>query len=149
MHLESLHTILSLVVIYDLDIVQFDIMSTYLHGTLKEELYVKQPDSHKAPGEGDYVWRFKKGLYSLVQVGRTRTKELNSHMMSIGLTTSLKDPAIYVKGNWNQHDFIARGFWVDDFRGIGSGKGLQELARVDEKYGITDTEKSSGLWGCS
>jgi Reverse transcriptase (RNA-dependent DNA polymerase) len=138
MRLESLRTLLSLAAIRDLDIVQFDITSAYLHGTLKEELYVEQPDGYKLPGGVDRVWRLKKGLYGLVQAGRTWNEELNSHMVSVGLTASPKDPAIYVKGNWNRPDFIAGGFWVDDFVGIGSGEGLRELADgIDRKYGIT------------
>ena len=47
MRLESLRTLLSLAAIRDLDIVQFDITSAYLHGTLKEELFLEQPDGYK------------------------------------------------------------------------------------------------------
>ena len=101
MRLESLHTLLSLVVICDLDIVQFNITSAYLHGTLKEELYIKQPNGYKVPGGVDQVWRLKKGLYGLVQAGRTWNEELNTHIVSVGLTASPKDPVIYVKSEWN------------------------------------------------
>ena len=101
--------------------------------------------SHCAPSTGykvsggvDCVWRLKKGLYGLVQAGRIWNEELNTHIVSVGLTASPKDPAIYVKGDWNRPDFVAGGFWVDDFVGIGSGRDLAELAKgVDEKYGIT------------
>ena len=40
-HLESLHTILAVVAVRDLDVIQFDITSVYLHGTLKEEVYME------------------------------------------------------------------------------------------------------------
>ena len=130
--------LLSLAVICDLDIIQFDITSAYLHGTLKEELYMEQPNGYKVSGGVDCIWRLKKGLYGLVQAGRTWNEELNTHMVSVGLTALPKDPAIYVKSNWNQPNFVAGGFWVDDFVGIGSGKDLCELANgVDKKYGIT------------
>ena len=101
MRSESLRMLLSLVAIRDLDIVQFDITSAYLHGTLKEELYVEQPNGYKVSGGVDRVWRLKKGLYGLVQVERTWNEELNTHMVSVGLTASPKDPAIYVKSKWN------------------------------------------------
>jgi len=96
MRLESLHTILA---IHDIDIIQFDITSTYLHGTLKEELYVEQPEGYVAPGKKDWVWRLKKGLYGLVQAGRTWYEELNAHMESEVFTATAKDPAIYVKNS--------------------------------------------------
>jgi hypothetical protein len=71
MRLESLRTLLALAAIRDLDIVQFDIMSAYLHGRLKEELYMEQPEGYVAPGKERWVWRLRKGLYGLVQAGRT------------------------------------------------------------------------------
>ena len=40
-HLESLRTILALVAVRDLDIIQFDITSVYLHGTLKEGVFME------------------------------------------------------------------------------------------------------------
>jgi hypothetical protein len=65
-------------------------------------------------------------------------------MVSVGLTATSKDPAVYVKGGWNEDAFVAGGFWVDDFVGIGSGKKLDALAKgIDEKYRITGT---LGAW---
>jgi len=65
-------------------------------------------------------------------------REMDSHMVGVGLAATHKDPAVYVKGDWDQEDFVVGGFWVDDFVGIGSGKDLEVLAKgVDEKYGIT------------
>jgi len=55
MHLESLRTILALAAIRDLDIIQFDTTSAYLHGTLKEGVYMGQPEGYIAPGKTDWV----------------------------------------------------------------------------------------------
>ena len=79
MRLESLRTLLALAATRDLDVVQFDITSAYLHGNLKEEVYMEQPEGYVAAGKEDWVWRLKKGLYGLVQAGRTWDEELNSH----------------------------------------------------------------------
>ena len=95
MCLESLCTMLAIAAIRDYDIIQFNIMSAYLHGTLKEELYMEQPDGYTAPGKEDHIWRLKKGLYGLVQAGRTWNEELNDHMESVGFTVAQKDPTIY------------------------------------------------------
>jgi len=138
MCLESLRTILALAAIHDLDIIQFDITSAYLHGTLKEEVYMEQPEGYVAPGKEDWVWRLRKGLYGLVQAGRTWNEELNAHMESEGFTATPKDPAIYTKNGWTDDNFAAAGFWVDDCVAIGSRQVLTSLAKsVDEKYGTT------------
>jgi hypothetical protein len=65
-------------------------------------------------------------------------EELNSHMVSEGLTATPKDPAVYVKNSWAQEDFVAGGFWVDDFVAIGSGKVLEALVDgANAKHWIT------------
>ena len=63
MCLEFLRTIVGLAAIPDLNITQLDITSAYLHGTLKEGVYMEQPEGYVAPGKKDWVWRMKKGLY--------------------------------------------------------------------------------------
>jgi len=52
MRLESLRTILALAAIRYLDIIQIDITSTHLHGTLKEEVYMEQPEGYVAHIDG-------------------------------------------------------------------------------------------------
>ena len=45
---------------------------------------------------------------------------------------------VYAKGSWNQEDFMAGSFWVDNFIRIGPRVQLEALAEsVDGKYGIT------------
>jgi hypothetical protein len=59
-------------------------------------------------------------------------------MLSEGLVATPKVPAVYVKNPWDQKDFVAGGFWVDEFVGIGFRKELEALKNgVDAKYGIT------------
>jgi len=118
MRLESLRTLLALAASDDLDIIQFDVTSAYLHGTLKEEVYVEQPEGYVAPGQQNCVWPSEEGLYGLVQAGRTWNDELNAHMESVGYAVTNKDSAVYVKGVWGHEDFVAGGFWVDDFIGV-------------------------------
>src|SRR5258706_5932068 len=138
MRLESLHTLLALAASQDFDIIHFDITSAYLHGTLKEEVYVEQPDGYASPGKEWWVWHLKKGLYSLVQVGHTWNEELDGHMGGVGYTATAKDAAVYIKNSWESNDFVAGGYWVDDFVGVGSRSKLNTLAEsVDQKYGIT------------
>ena len=138
MYLESLHTIFALAAIRDLDVFQFDITSAYLHSTLKGEAHMEQPEGYIAPGKKDWVWRLKKGLYGLVQAGRTWNDELNAHMENEGFTATAKDPTIYVRNSWASNDFATAGFWVDDCVVIGSRKELDSLSKsVDAKCGIT------------
>ena len=133
MRLESLRTILALAAIRDLDVIQFDITSVHLHGSLKEEVYMEQPEGYVAPGKEGWVWRFKKGLYGLAQAGRTWNEELKSHMESEGFTETPKDPTMYIKNS--DRDFAAAG---DSCGAISSRRELTALAEsVNAKYGMS------------
>ena len=91
MQLESLHTLLTVATIHNFNIMQFNLTLLYLHRTLKEELYMEQLDGHAITGKENWVWKLKKGLYRLVQAGRTWNDKLNSHMKSVGYAAMLKD----------------------------------------------------------
>jgi len=67
MRLESLRALLSLAALRDFDIIQFDITSAYLHGTLKEDVYMEQPNGYVERGK-DWVWKLRRGLYGLLRV---------------------------------------------------------------------------------
>jgi len=98
---------------------------------------MEQPEGYVAPGKKDWVWRLRKGLYGMVQAGRTWDEELNVHIESEEFTATAKDAAIYVKTPWTGDGFPAAGFWVDNCLAIVSGKEIDYLLKsVDLKYGI-------------
>ena len=51
-----------------------------------------------------------KGLFGLVQAGRTWNEELNGHMESVGYVAMEKATAVYVKGSWDRDDFVVVDF---------------------------------------
>jgi len=68
-----------------------------------------QPEGYITLGKEDWVWCLGKGLYGLVQAGRTWNEELNGHMESEEYTTTAKDGAICVKNYWTAQDFTIAG----------------------------------------
>ncbi|GKC46948.1 retrovirus-related pol polyprotein from transposon TNT 1-94 [Tanacetum coccineum] len=51
-------------------IYQMDVKTTFLNGTLKEEVFVHQLDGFVDPDFPNYVYRLKKALYGLKQASR-------------------------------------------------------------------------------
>jgi hypothetical protein len=72
----SLQTLLEIAACEDLEICQLDIKSTYLHGDLKEEIYMQCPHGHAS--NPDKVWKLKKSLYRLKQAGHKWYRKLCS-----------------------------------------------------------------------
>jgi len=60
-----IRTILSLVAAEDLLLEQLDLKTRFLHGDLKEEIYMQQPQGYEVKGKEKLVWRLKKSLYGL------------------------------------------------------------------------------------
>lgn len=58
---------------------QMDINNAFLHGHLKEEIYIKPPDGYTVPF--NKVCRLKKSLYGLKQASREWNSELTSHLI--------------------------------------------------------------------
>ncbi|RDX73793.1 hypothetical protein CR513_46544, partial [Mucuna pruriens] len=92
--MSSIRIVLSLTTIFYLEVEQMDVKTTFLHGDLEEEIYMKQPDSFQFSGKEDYVCRVRKSLY--------------------GLKASSKIVQAYKKTISNHYVFV-RKFFDDDF----------------------------------
>ena len=66
---ESIRVLLCLAASENLHIKQFDVKTAFLHGELKEEIYMHQPEGYVTHGD-DYVCLLKKSLYGLKQAPR-------------------------------------------------------------------------------
>ncbi|GKG09829.1 retrovirus-related pol polyprotein from transposon TNT 1-94, partial [Tanacetum coccineum] len=67
-------------------IYQMDVKTSFLNGSLKEEVYVAQPEGFVDPDHPEKVYRLKKALYGLKQAPRAWYDELSNFLMSKGFT---------------------------------------------------------------
>ena len=63
--MSSIRVILGLVATFDLECEQLDIKTTFLHGDLKDEIYMEQLDRFRERGKENLVCKLKKSLYGL------------------------------------------------------------------------------------
>ena len=88
-----------------------DISSTCLHGELKEEVYMKQPEGFERRGP-DYVCRLLKAIYGLKQAGRMWHIKLNQVFEEMGFSLVKSDHSIWI---WRKSDTrIIIPVFVDD-----------------------------------
>ena len=67
---ESLHTLVALVVQKGLSLHQMDVTATFLNGNLKEEVFMKQPETFAEEGKEHLVRNLKHNLNGLKQSSR-------------------------------------------------------------------------------
>ncbi|GJY58358.1 retrovirus-related pol polyprotein from transposon TNT 1-94 [Tanacetum coccineum] len=65
--LEAVRMFVAFIAHKNITIFQMDVKTTFLNGSLKEEVYVSQPDGFVNPDFPDHVYRLKKALYGLKQ----------------------------------------------------------------------------------
>ena len=66
----SIRFLLSLATTFDLEVEQMDVKTTFRHGDLDEEIYMKQLEGFSVKGKKELVCKLKKSLYSLKQSPR-------------------------------------------------------------------------------
>ena len=74
-----------------------DVKTAFLHGAIKEEVYVEQPLGFKVQDRDTHVCRLKKALYGLKQAPRAWYERIDSSLMKLGFTRSNVDPNLYLK----------------------------------------------------
>jgi hypothetical protein len=60
-----IHIVLSILVVKDFHLEQFDVKTIFLHGDLEEKIYMKQPQRFEVKGKEKLVCKLKKKLYGL------------------------------------------------------------------------------------
>ena len=65
--LVSIHIVLTLVALLDLELEKLDVKKSFLHGDLDEDIYMEQPKGYAQDHKGRLVCKLKKSLYGLKQ----------------------------------------------------------------------------------
>ncbi|KAE8730408.1 BTB/POZ domain-containing protein NPY2 [Hibiscus syriacus] len=87
----SIRILLALVAQLDLELVQMDVKTAFLHGDLDEEIYMTQPDGFKVAEKEEMVCKLEKSLYGLKQSPRQwefEMKDLGEAKKILGMKIS-------------------------------------------------------------
>jgi len=74
-----------------------DVKTNFLHGSIKEEVYVEQPGGFEVHDQESHVCRLKKSLYGLKQAPWAWYERIDSYLMKLGFTRSEVDLNLYFK----------------------------------------------------
>lgn len=92
----TIRIILTLALASNWPLRQLDVNNAVLHGTLSEEVYMKQPPGFCDPEHPKHVCRLKKALYGLKQAPRAWYMELSSFLISFGFRKSKADYSLFI-----------------------------------------------------
>lgn len=104
-----------------------DVKTAFLHGSLKEEVYVEQPEGFKVQDHETHVCRLKKSLYGLKETPRTWYERIGSYLMMLGFMRSDVDPNLYFKVEKDRPLILV--LYVDDLFLIGNDPLIHQCKR--------------------
>eukprot|EP00253_Pinus_taeda_P002330 PITA_02330 len=93
----TIRSIIALATLQGWNLHQMDVKTAFLHGSIKEEVYVEQLEGFEIHDRESHVCRLKKALYGLKQAPRAWYERIDSYLMKLGFTKSEADPTLYFK----------------------------------------------------
>ena len=119
---------------------QMDVKTIFLHGSLKEKVYVEQPEGFEVHNHQTHVCRL-----GLKQATRAWYERIDSYLMKLGFTRSEVDPSLYFKAENDRpliliYTFLLREASSNEFvlelfsTSISSMFDLEELFRGDNGF---------------
>ncbi|GJX81682.1 retrovirus-related pol polyprotein from transposon TNT 1-94 [Tanacetum coccineum] len=91
---------------------QMDVKTAFLHGTLKEDVYVCQPEGFIDVDHPSHVYKLKKALYGLKQAPRAWYDELSRFLLQNHFFKGTINPTLFIRRF--DDDILVVQVYVDD-----------------------------------
>nr|GFC65363.1 retrovirus-related Pol polyprotein from transposon TNT 1-94 [Tanacetum cinerariifolium] len=76
---------------------QMDVKTAFLHGSLKEDMYVCQPKGFIDADHPSHVYKLKKALYGLKKAPRAWYDELSTFLLQNNFFKGTIDPTLFIR----------------------------------------------------
>nr|GEX34281.1 retrovirus-related Pol polyprotein from transposon TNT 1-94 [Tanacetum cinerariifolium] len=91
---------------------QMDVKTAFLHGSLKEDVYVCQPEGFIDADYPSHAYKLKKALYGLKQAPKAWYDELSMFLLQNGFSKGIIDPTLFTR-HFND-DILVVQVYLDD-----------------------------------
>lgn len=118
----TIRTVLHVATVQKWSIKQLDVQHAFLHGDLKETVYMKQPPGFEDSAHPHFVCKLRKAIYGLKQAPRAWFDKFSSFLLEFGFRCTTRDPSLFVY--LNGHDIMYLLLYVDDMLLTGSSDQL-------------------------
>ncbi|GJR29538.1 ribonuclease H-like domain, reverse transcriptase, RNA-dependent DNA polymerase [Tanacetum coccineum] len=136
--IETVRLILALAAYHGWQVHHLDVKLAFLHGDLKEEVYVTQPEGFVQQGNSGKVYKLTKALYGLRQAPRAWNVKLDQTLKLLNFKKCNLEQAVYTKRS--KTSTLIVGVYVDDL--IITGTPRKEIdafkSQMQEKFEMSD-----------
>ncbi|KAK4374957.1 hypothetical protein RND71_005634 [Anisodus tanguticus] len=134
----TIRTVLSLALSKTWPIHQLDVKNAFLHGDLKETVYMHQPLGFRDPNRPHHVCLLKKLLYGLKQSPRAWYTRFADFFSTIGFTHNRSDNSLFIYRRGSSLAYIL--LYVDDIILTSSSDALRQsiMAMLSSEFAMKD-----------
>lgn len=122
----TIRVVLSIIIALNWDIKQLNVKNAFLHGDLKEKVFMEQPPRFRNPIFPNHVCLLKKAIYALKQAPKYWFYKFSSYLFHLGFLCSKADSSLFVQHS--SEGTILLLLYVDDIILTGSNSFL--LSRI-------------------
>lgn len=115
--IETIRLIIALAGSHGWEVHHLDVKTAFLHGELKEEVFITQPEGFVVSEEEQKVYKLKKALYGLRQAPSAWNIKLNQILRSLSFRRCSKEPSLYRRES--NREMLIVVVYVDDLLVIG------------------------------
>jgi hypothetical protein len=108
----TIRLILALAVTYNWPLRQLDVRNAFLHGFLKEEVYMIQPPGYVDPHHPQHVCRLQKSIYGLKQAPRAWFESFTTQLLNLAFQSSHANSSLFIYKEGSVIAFLL--LYVDD-----------------------------------
>lgn len=134
----TIRAILHVAVTKGWKIKQLDVQNAFLHGDLKETVFMVQPPGFEDKEKPEYVCRLKKAIYGLKQTPRAWFDKFSNFLLRFGFQCRFQDPSFFVYHQGT--DLIYLLLYVDDMLLTGNNSALIDelLHNLNSEFRMKD-----------
>lgn len=119
---DTIRMILALAAHKGWNVYQLDVKSAFLHGELKEEVFIEQPQGYEKKGAEGKVYKLKKALYELKQAPRAWYSKIESYFVKEGFERCFCEHTLFIKTEGGS--FLVVSLYVDDLIFTGNDESM-------------------------
>ncbi|CAN6469819.1 unnamed protein product [Victoria cruziana] len=108
----TIRIVLSLALQHGWSLSQLDVKNAFLHGELKEEVYMEQPPGYTEHDSSKWVCKLRRSLYGLKQASRSWFESFSTEIKQHGFNRSILDHFMFIFKNSSTTTWVL--IYVDD-----------------------------------
>jgi hypothetical protein len=124
-----------------------DLKTTFLHGDLEEEVYMKQPEGFVVKGKKELLCKLNKSLHGLKKSPRIWYRKFDTYIIALGFVRSRDDHYVYSKKFGNHFSYVV--LYANDMLLVGNNMDVikEVKSQLSSKFDMKNLSVTNFILG--